>query len=203
MKRIIALLTAIFTAAAMCSCGSSGKSDSDSSKKSETTTAVTTVAEEEVTTETFTLPSKETFAQIPDEAAESFDYVIEAVKKSHPTEVKGSTRLYGYLGEEDVNDSKCYLFAVYDKKKDVHTEVATVAVTEDSSELYVYNSETLTYVPLEVPEDENVKPEYHWAESDAENSSAVETEADLSSEVAEEVTVETQTEVTDLSSVTE
>lgn len=166
MKKLTAIIIAICAAAVMCSCGSVN-SDKKSSEKAEKSDVVTVAPDDEAVTETFTLPSRETFAKVPDEAAQSFDYVIKSVKKSYPVSEKGSTRLYGYLGEEDINECKCYIFAVYDKKKDVHTEVATVAVTEDSSEIYVYNNELSVYEALETPEDDSTDSEYHWAEDNS------------------------------------
>lgn len=183
MNKLIAIVIALSTAAVMCSCGNVN-SDKKSSGKTEKAEAVTTAPDDEAVTETFTLPSRETFAKVPDEASQSFDYVIKSVKKSYPVTEKGATRLYGYLGEEDINECKCYIFAVYDKKEDVHTEVATVAVTEDSSEIYVYNNELSVYETLETSEEDSAVSEYHWADgetSSEENSESI-AEDTLSSE---------------------
>ncbi len=199
MKIFTVLIMTLCAAAVMCSCSNSTEKDSSSKGSAASENAVTEAPEESASTETFTLPSRETFAQLPAEAEESFDYVIQAVKKSHPSEEKGSKRLYGYLGVEEINDCSCYLFAVYDEKKDVHTEVATVAVTEDSSELYIYNSDTLTYEVLEVPEGEDDTEEYHWAEDSScdtesrnenpDESSAPDTTDDSQSVIPVEVTL--------------
>lgn len=183
MKKLTAIIIALSAAALMCSCGSVD-SDKKSAEKAEKSDVVTTAPDDEAVTETFTLPSRETFAKVPDEAAQSFDYVIKSVKKSYPVSEKGATRLYGYLGEEDINECKCYIFAVYDKNDDVHTEVATVAVTEDSSEIYVYNNELSVYEALETPEDDSTDSEYHWAEDDSSSEEISDsiTEETLSSE---------------------
>lgn len=180
MKKFTVIITALFTAAVMCSCGSV-ESEKKSSNKSPKNNVVTTAPEEEGSTETFTLPSRETFAKVPDEASQSFDYVIKSVKKSYPVSEKGATRLYGYLGEENINECKCYIFAVYDKQKDVHTEVATVAVTEDSSEIYVYNDELSVYETLEAPDDDDSVVEYNWADNSLSETDSENTDEQVSS----------------------
>lgn len=193
MKKVTVFAALMLCAAVFCSCGAANGSSAAAKENTDVTTTVQTAApdDENVTTETFTLPSKETFAQIPEDAEQSFDVVIKAVKASYPAENK-TKRLYGYLGEEEVNDCQCYIFAVYDKNKDVHTEVATVAASVDGSSIFVYNAETLTYDVLDIPEDtSSAKTEYHWAEdsssyvddvnSDSTLDSSSQSESDLSS----------------------
>ncbi len=186
MKKLTAIIIALSTAAVLCSCGSVD-SNKNSAEKAEKSEVVTTAPNDDIVTETFTLPSRETFAKVPDEASQSFDYVIRSVKKTYPVTEKGATRLYGYLGEEDINECKCYIFAVYDKKEDVHTEVATVAVTEDSSEIYVYNSELSVYESLETSENDSSSNEYHWAET-------ANTSEDVTDSIHDDVTLSSETE---------
>ncbi len=149
MRSIV--LLAVTAAVALASCGGSTGSKTQAAKQ---TSAVTTDAEtSSASTETFTIPERDTFAEIPEGAEQSFDMVMDAVNKSYPNDEKGSHRLYGYMGEEQIDEEKCYIFAVYDRKKDVHTEVATAAVNEDSSKVYVYNEDTMTYQLLDIPEE--------------------------------------------------
>lgn len=55
--------------------------------------------------------------ELPEEANDAFNTVINAVKNISPLE-KGMNRQYGYKGKQDINGAECYLFSVYDFDED-------------------------------------------------------------------------------------
>ena len=57
------------------------------------------------------------FQELPEEANDAFNTVINAVKTVSPLE-KGMNRQYGYKGKEKVDGIECYLFSVYDFDED-------------------------------------------------------------------------------------
>ena len=130
--------------------------------------AVTAVAAEEITsdgqttTEKFTIPSREAFDEIPAEAEVSFDRVIKTVDKNFPKAKKSVKRYYGYLGEQQVDGTDSYVFAIYDSTEDGQSMVATAAVTNDNNRVYILNEDSAQFWLLEQYSPERVPVEYSW-----------------------------------------
>ena len=72
--------------------------------------------------------------------------------------------MYGYKGTGKINNSGCYIFAVYTYKDDVHIKLGTVAKDISSNDLFVLNEATGEYVKAELPEDNS--HEAAWAETE-------------------------------------
>lgn len=104
----------------------------------------------------------ETFEKLPDEAVDSFNYVADAVKELFDNE--GGDWMYGYKGTGKIDNSQCYIFAVYTYKDDVHIKLGTVAKTVYGSDLYVLNETTGEYEKTQLPDDSS--SESTWAETE-------------------------------------
>ena len=131
MKRVIFLTLTL--ALSLTSCA--GIANDDNSRSTEATTAMT---------KNYTIPSRETFAELPEEQVNSLDYVIEAVDNKYPKE-SGIKRYYGYMGEEVVDGSKCFVFGVYDQSSEGQAQIATAAVTEDNTKVYALDDASQEY----------------------------------------------------------
>ena len=114
-----------------------------------------------MTTDGLTITSHETFAQIPAEAEKSFDRVIKSIDKNFPKSSKSDKRFYGYLGEQQIDGTVCYVFEVFDSKDGERELVMTAAITSDNSRVYAYNEETSAFWLLEQYSDK-VKADYSW-----------------------------------------
>ncbi len=159
MKKMI-LLTTVCMALMMCGCGSKG---------TEGKTEVKTVtAKDEVlttdghTTEKFTIPPRETFAEIPAEAEQSFDSVVQIIDKNYPKAKKSAKRYYGYMGEQQVDGTLSYVFAIYDSVEGENTPVVTAAVTADNSRVYALDEESEQFRLIEQLEPAKVKADFSW-----------------------------------------
>ncbi|MBR1563644.1 MAG: hypothetical protein IJ645_10620 [Ruminococcus sp.] len=107
------------------------------------------VVEKNVITE---LPDKTEFVKIPNEAVDAFNFGVEELKAVCPVE-KGFKRLYGYVGEEKVVDADCYVFCVYDQKKDETVYVGKIARAVDAEKLWFDNGSGYEFIETErVPE---------------------------------------------------
>ena len=103
------------------------------------------VAEKNVITE---LPDKTEFVKIPNEAVEAFNFGIEELKNVCPID-KGFKRLYGYVGEEKVENADCYVFCVYDQKKDETLYVGKIARAVEAEKLWFDNGEGYELIETE------------------------------------------------------
>lgn len=131
-----AFFAAVVAAAAVCmtGCGSTAKKDSKKTAEA----AVTEQRELSEQTVIEQLPAADEFEKIPDDAVDAFNYSVSELKRVCP--VKGKTkRLYGYVGEETVENADCYVFCVYDQKKDETFYVGKVAKTKADDRLYLYD----------------------------------------------------------------
>lgn len=165
MEKLIltAFLCAVFSFSA---CGKSAGKTEDNVNLANTavTTAESVEDENEKESETVSsLPDKNTLEKIPDEAVESFDYVVETAKVIYPQH-EGSKRLYGYMGVEAVNNRDCYVFVIYDQADDLNTKVASIAIETDSDKMYSLDKETNSYSELEVPDESSSEAEEKWAD---------------------------------------
>ncbi|MBR1421994.1 MAG: hypothetical protein IJ571_00940 [Ruminococcus sp.] len=150
-----ASFVAVFVVAAVCltGCGSSAK-------KSAKKTAEAAVTEQRELSEQVVieqLPAADEFEKIPDEAIDAFNYSVSELKRVCPVEGK-TKRLYGYVGEETVADADCYVFCVYDQKKDETFYVGKIAKTKADDRLYLYD-ESLGYEIIETDD------EPRWSET--------------------------------------
>jgi hypothetical protein len=160
MKKMI-VLTAVCMALMLCGCGSKG-----SAEKKEDVTALTTADEmmtsDGHTTENFSIPPRETFAEVPAEAEQSFDSVIQIIDKTFPKAKKSVKRYYGYLGEQQVDGTLSYVFAIYDSVEGVHTPVVTAAVTADNSRVYALDEDSEQFWLIEELTPVKEKAEFSW-----------------------------------------
>ena len=152
MKTILILAAAAIMTFTMTGCsGAAQKSEKDVKNTAEKAQA----AEESTTTSSFSIPGREAFTQIPEGAEGAFDKVIDAVDSAFPKEKKSSHRLYGYMGQQEINDVSCYVFAVYDKDgDDVETQVTTAAISVDGQQVFTYDEQTTAFTRLQLPETE-------------------------------------------------
>lgn len=104
----------------------------------------------------------ETFEKLPDESVDSLNFVADAVKELFDND--GGDWMYGYKGTGAINNSQCYIFAVYTYKDDVHVKLGTVAKTVYGSDLYVLDELTGEYVKAQLPDDSS--NELAWAETE-------------------------------------
>lgn len=154
MKKLIASLLAVCTITAFVSCGSSDNSstvklnnnDNIQGQNDEKTSAL----------------DGEAFEKLPDEAVDSFNFVADSVKELFVND--GGEWMYGYKGTGKINNSGCYIFAVYTYKDDIHTKLGTVAKDISSNDLFVLNEATGEYVKAELSEDNS--HEAAWAETE-------------------------------------
>lgn len=155
MKTVIFLT--IITTLLLSGCAGFAK-DTDSSSLAQT--AVTTAGS---TTENFTIPSRETFAELPDEQVNSLDYVMSAADEAFPKESRDIKRYYGYMGEELVEGGKCFVFAVYGQTGEGQEQIATIAITEDNTRAYILDEASQKYTLLKVFTDKMTLDEYSWS----------------------------------------
>lgn len=78
--------------------------------------------------------------------------------------MSGGDWMYGYKGTGKIDNSQCYIFAVYTYKDDVHIKLGTVAKTVYGSDLYVLNETTGEYEKTQLPDDNS--SESTWAETE-------------------------------------
>lgn len=165
MEKLI--LTALVCAAfSFSACGKSAEKTEDNVNLANTAVTTTESVEVEAVEEpeaVSSLPDKSTLEKIPDEAVDSFDYVVETIKVIYPQQ-EDSKRLYGYMGVETVNNKDCYVFVIYDQANDVHTKVATIAIETDSDKMYSLDEENNSYSELDVPDDSSSQTEEEWAD---------------------------------------
>lgn len=147
MKRVIFLT---FSLAMILSSCASIANDSDS--RTTQTTAMT---------QNYTIPSRETFAELPEEQVSTLDYAIEAVDNKFPKE-SGIKRYYGYMGEETVDGGRCFVFGVYDQSAEGQAQIATAAVSEDNSKVYVLDEASHQYSLIKTFSEKKVPDEYSW-----------------------------------------
>lgn len=163
MRKVV--IAAACCAVLMCGCGSK-KTEVKKDEVAKTEQVITTGAEDVTTdghtTETFSIPSRETFAEIPAEAEQSFDCVIKTIDKTFPKAKKSTKRYYGYMGEQQVDGTLSYVFAIYDSKEGVQTPVATAAVTADNSRVYALDEDSEQFWLLEQYEPATEKAEFSW-----------------------------------------
>ncbi len=127
MKKL--LITVIISLVAVIGAGCSGK---ESSEDSQEITAASQQVEsssqaEEVKASDFTV--------LPNGAEKALNTAAAKADKAYP-EIKGK-RSFGYTGKKDVNGVNCYCFKVYDEKDDTTIHVADVAVSEDSTKVFI------------------------------------------------------------------
>ena len=162
MKKFI-MLTVICCALLASGCG---KKSEKKIEKAEPAMAVTTANEDVTTdgqtTESFTIPPRETFAEIPAEVEPSFDRVIKTIDKNFPKKKKSTKRFYGYLGEQQVDGTLSYVFAIYDSKGESSTKVATAAVTADNSRVYVLDEDSEQFWLLDRYAPADDRAEFSW-----------------------------------------
>lgn len=175
-----ALVLSILAAAVMTFTGCNGKVQSTVDKNTNlANTNVASSADSSSADKTeSSLPDKSTFEKIPDEAVDSFNYVINASKKLYP-ETESGKRLYGYIGDKVVNKSDCYIFVIYDVMDNVNTKVATLAKSKATSLLYVLNDETGKYNEVTISEDDSSSElTFDWASSHVDDSSTLDMSSD-------------------------
>jgi hypothetical protein len=164
MKRKI-LLTAVCCALALAGCTKTAMINENEKSAAANNTLVATEAEDITTdvqiTADFSIPSREAFAEIPEGTEGFFDRVIQAIDKNFPKEKKDVKRYYGYLGEQQVDGTQCYVFAVYDEKDGEQKPVKTAAITSDGSRVYALNEESSQFWLLEQYSD-RVPVDYSW-----------------------------------------
>lgn len=153
MKTVIFLT--IFTTILLSGCASSANNDNAAQ-----TLAVTTVGS---TTENFCIPSRETFAELPDEQVNSLDLVMNAADEAFPKESRDIKRYYGYIGEESVEKSLCFVFAVYTQTNEGQSQIATIAITEDNTKAYILDETTQEYKLLKTFSDKKTLDEFSWS----------------------------------------
>ena len=164
-KKIILAAVCFITALAGCTKSSFIEDNKRSAAANDVDVFVSTGAEDittdMMTTDGLTITSHETFAQIPSEAEKSFDRVIKSIDKNFPKSSKSDKRFYGYLGEQQIDGTVCYVFEVFDSKDGERELVMTAAITSDNSRVYAYNEETSAFWLLEQYSDK-VKADYSW-----------------------------------------
>lgn len=145
------ILTIVCCVMVMCSCGSV-KTETSSGKAAASPAAV--IPEDGITTdgetaEGIAIPPRETFAEIPEEAELSFDRVVSTIDRTFPKAKKSVKRYYGYLGEQTVDGTPAYLFAIYDSNEGINVQVATAAVTADNNRVYALDPDSTQFWLLE------------------------------------------------------
>ena len=162
------VLTAVCCAVLTVGCGSTKLDNKETAAAPNP--AVTSVSEEittnEMTTESYTIPSRETFAEIPAEAEVSLDRVIKTVDKTFPKAKKSVKRYYGYLGEQLVDGTQSYVYAIYDSTDEGQNIVATAAVTNDNNRVYILDEDSEQYWLLDEYAPERVTVQYSWTETE-------------------------------------
>lgn len=166
MKRKIALAAVCFVISlASCTKSSFIEENKKSAAANDVDFMISTegedIASDMMTTDGLTVSSHGTFAVIPAEAEKSFDRVIKSVDKNFPKAGKDVKRYYGYLGEQKIDGTKCYIFEVFDDSDCDRELVMTAAITSDNSRVYAFNEETSQFWLLEQYSDK-VKADYSW-----------------------------------------
>ena len=118
------------------------------------------ITSDAMTTDGLTVSAHETFAEIPAKAERSFDRVIKSIDKNFP-KADSDKRFYGYLGEQQIDGTECYVFEVFDSSDGERELVMVAAITFDNSRVYVLNEETSQFWLLEQYSDK-VKVDYSW-----------------------------------------
>lgn len=154
MKKIV-LMTAICCLLLTAGCGSTKTKDEEKASSQK-------VSADDITTESFDIPPRETFAEIPSGAEQSFDCVVKTIDKNYPKAEKSVKRYYGYLGEEEVDGALSYIFAVYDSADGSHSTVATAAVTADCSRVYALDENSGQFWLIEKYEPAQKPAEFSW-----------------------------------------
>ena len=88
------------------------------------------------------------------------DRVIKSIDKNFP-KADSDKRFYGYLGEQQIDGTECYVFEVFDSSDGERELVMVAAITFDNSRVYVLNEETSQFWLLEQYSDK-VKVDYSW-----------------------------------------
>ncbi|MGN0594497.1 MAG: hypothetical protein ACI4I6_05015 [Hominimerdicola sp.] len=161
MKKLIIVAALIISSAVFTGCGNQN-SDNNGNNANLANTDINTVSEVDDEEEESSLPDKTSFEKIPDEAVESFDFMVESTKKIYIQET--SKRLYGYVGSDIVNGIECYIFELYDVEEKVNEKVASVAVTKNAEKIYVFDEITQKYTELKIPEDSSSLTESQWCD---------------------------------------
>lgn len=160
MKKISLLIVLCFTLM-ISGCGSNNSKQAEkNSSKSSATTSAEDITTSEETIESFTIPSRDTFAEIPDEAELSFDRVVNTIDKTFPKAKKNVKRYYGYMGEQPVDGTPSYVFAIYDRTDDADVLVATAAVTADNSRVYALDTDSTQFWLIEQYQPEKSMAEF-------------------------------------------
>ena len=168
MKKIV-IMTAICCVLLLTGCGSKKTKDVQKIETSAQTISVEDMTTDGQTTEDFVIPPRETFAEIPGDAEQSFDYVVKTIDKNFPKAKKSVKRYYGYLGEEQVEGELSYVFAVYDSANGSNSTVATAAVTADCSKVYALDENSGHYWLIEKYEPVRKPAEFSWTVTSAED----------------------------------
>lgn len=95
------------------------------------------------------IPPRETFAEIPEGAEEAFDHIISIIDKTYPKPEGNVKRYFGYTGEETVEGSRCYVFAVYDSVDEPGSKVVTAAVSDDCGKVFGFDDDSGSYRLIE------------------------------------------------------
>ena len=161
MKKLMIVAALIISTAAFAGCGNDNSGKNENTNLANTDVNITESSTEKEAESS--LPDKTEFEKIPDEAVDSFDYMVEATKKIYIQET--SKRFYGYIGTEIVENDECYVFELYDVEDSLNEKVATVAVSKNAETIYVYNERSEEYSVLEVPEDSSSQTESQWSDS--------------------------------------
>lgn len=161
MKKLMIVAALIISTAAFAGCGNDNSGKNENTNLANTDVNITESSTEKEAESS--LPDKTEFEKIPDEAVDSFDYMVEATKKIYIQET--SKRFYGYIGTETVENDECYVFELYDVEDSLNEKVATVAVSKNAETIYVYNERSEEYSVLEVPEDSSSQTESQWSDS--------------------------------------
>ena len=141
-----AILVAAAVMSVVCLGGCSSKEVKEAADKAVVAAdAAEPVDEKNVITE---LPDKTEFVKIPNEAVEAFNFGVEELKNVCPID-KGFKRLYGYVGEEKVENADCYVFCVYDQKKDETIYVGKIARAVEAEKLWFDNGEGYKLIETE------------------------------------------------------
>lgn len=141
MRKTICLTMLCF-ALMLSGCAESGKGE-----EKQLTTAAQAEAAAEV--ENYVIPPRETFAEIPAEAEKAFDHVIKTIDRTYPKPEGDVKRYFGYTGEEIVDGSQCYVFAIYDSAEEINRKVVTAAVSHDCGKVFGFDDDSGSYHLIE------------------------------------------------------
>lgn len=156
MKKLISVLC-LCTIVALAGCGKSN------SKYENVNLTNSNVQEEKDKNDTSSSPSKADFQTVPDEGEKALDQVVEVAKESFK-DSKGKL-MYGYQGEQKINNVECYIFTVYSGDNDTYTELGTFAVVKKTDALYQLNKDTNKFEIVEQEADKTSS----WADTQTES----------------------------------